>query len=373
MAIRHLTINELYTEAEILALTGQVPGDMFRPTDNNTVIYKADASGVPALDTETEVVYVTNDTSSEFESVPESTVSETLGVHSIDSSASTFLGLATGASSGVHEYSFNGFKNTVDLSAVGTPITIVAGTNVTITGNNVIKNIDGNTWNSSFSSAESFDPLIQDFAFTWEIEDVTGTIREMAGLDDNPAQNNSYSSIEYAVYQVNNYFYSRVYEKGAALAIPNYTTFYFQAGDRCGVRVVDGIATYYVDRAGTITDIHTSTAPTAVPMYFKAAFNRGNTSSGASSLGNVLYHDATVPSTVNYTIRGPSADPITQEHKDELSRVLGMQVQAGATYGNVQFSRLTTSKFMNGPTPYDITMKHAYFGMYGQDIKTLTF
>ena len=59
-----------------------------------------------------------------------------------------------------------------------------------------------------------FDPLTENFAVSWLVESITGTIREMGGLDDIAQQNNFYSSIAYAVYQVNNYFYSYVYEKG---------------------------------------------------------------------------------------------------------------------------------------------------------------
>lgn len=293
-------------------------------------------------------------------------------IHTLDATASKAQGVVSGAFQGRHRYEIAGQVNTVDLLGETTPIAIIAGANVTVNGVEVEKSNTGNSWNSSFYSTLAFDPNVEDFAVSWLIEETTGTIREMAGLDDSPSQNNSYSSIEYAVYQVNGYFYSRVYEGGTAILIPGYSTFYFQMGDRVGVKCIDGFVTYFVIRAGVETKIYTSTKRATVPLYFKGAFNRGDGSSGHSNIGSVKWHTAkkTVGKTVH--VEGGAADLVSDADTEKLAQI-GMDVQSGATYGVLTFARNASSKFDDAGTPFDLAVSHAYLASFAETSLTATF
>lgn len=304
-------------------------------------------------------------------SIPINEVTITNDIVTVNSEASKHNGLVTGATNGRHLYIFNGLKNILDVTATTTEATLLPGANVEITAlGDASKNITGNSWNSSVYSQESFDPNLIDFAVTVEIESVTGTIREMFGLDDNPTQNNSYNSIEYAVYQVNNYFYSRVYEKGAAKIIPNYTTFYFQVGDQVGVKCVNGVVSYFVLRNGVETVIYTASEKATSPLYFKAAFNRGNSSSGASFLGGVKFYTATKQDSFTVKLDGVAGELVSETHKTNL-KFAGIDLLTGSTYSKLQFKRIDSDKFKDSQGFLKIDLAHSYIGLYNTVSKVI--
>lgn len=368
------TLNKNLTEAKVLALTNQNTGDTFVSTDTNKV-FTIDENGFPFEDTKKDVIFV-NDETITSDVVPLSIAT----ANRIDSRASKFQGIATGSTGGIHKYNFVTEANTVDLLGATTPATILLGTNVTLLApDSYEKSITGNTWNSYIYSQESFDPTTTDFAVSWLVENVgldgddgvTGTIREMGGLDNNPTQNGSYSSIEFAIYQVNNYFYSRVYEGGAAIIIPNYTTFYFQIGDRMGVKCIDGVVSYFVIRGTTETVIYTSLKKATEPLFFKAAFNRGDGSSGHSELGGVVFHVAQKKVIHSVEILGESTADITDEDKEKLKTV-GIE-NVNGKYSDILFDRSNGSRFNNSGTPYNLDYSHSYFGVVPQDLKIINF
>ena len=371
MKIRHRVVRRDLRESKIIKLENhQVePGDIFIPTNVPDKVYVVDTNKAVVEDkSNREIVYVTNKELT-MDTQAKSVVAELFGELVLDSATSEFQGNQVGATMGTHTYTFSGYVNTVDVLAGGIPITPVLGNNVEVSGNHIIKNISGNSWNASFSSLEKFNPEDTDFAFSWEVESVSGAIREMAGLDNNPTQNNRHSSIEHAVYQVNKTFHSRVYEGGSAIKIPNYQTFNLQVGDRVGIRVVDKKAIYFVIRNGEVIDMYTSSTPVTGEMFFKAAFNRGNTSSGASALGNVQFHTTTKVSNNQVTISGQATDEVTEEDRTALMDALGIIVLEGSTYATLRLQRHSSVKFDNMPVDYN----HSYVVITNQDIKTDIF
>ena len=286
------------------------------------------------------------------------------GLARLDARASSHNGVETGGAQGRHAWLFSTEYDSVDVLGERSAIDIVANANVTVNDVEVEKSNTGNSWNSSFYSAQSFNPIIEDFAVSWLVEDVTGTIREMGGLDDKPDQNNSYTSIDYAVYQVNNYFYSRVYEKGIQAAIPNYSNFYFQVGDRIGIKCVNRIISYFVIRNGAEIIIYTSKEKASVPLFFKAAFNRGAGSSGHSNIGNVEWHTAKVHSSYTVKIEGYANEVVSNEDIERLRNV-GIDINIGATYCDLQWSKLSIEKF-GGPNPFPLDYTHSYIGAVSQ-------
>mgnify|MGYP000630961562 CR=1 FL=1 len=367
--VRTQNVRNGLTDSEIRALTGVNVGDLYTSTDTNKV-FKVAADGIAYEYTDKEVVYVANEKVI-TESEPIHTITQNLGITTIDSRTSKYNGLEVGGSNGKHKYTFTGLKNTVDVLGTATDANLVAGLNTDLVNGVASKNIAGNTWNSSVYSQESFDPNVLDFAVTVEIESITGTIKEMFGLDDNPTQNNSYSSIEYAVYQVNSYFYSYIYEKGQSKKIDGYTTFYFQVGDYVGVKCVNGIVSYFVLRSGVETIITTSKVVATTPLYFKAAFNRGNTSSGASVLGGVKFYTAQRQDTFSINIEGNATDLISETDKETLKDNAGVEMLTGSTYSKLDFNRSTTQRFNNGLYPLDLS--HIYIGLEKVKTTQITF
>lgn len=300
------------------------------------------------------------------------TLSELNGVYKIDTRDSEYGGSAQGATAGKHEYTFTANRNVLDVSGQTSPITIVAGGKVTVNGVEVEKSATGAVWDASFYSQQAFDPNVQDFAVSWLIESTTGTIREMGGLDNDPTVSDSFQSIEFAAFQVNNYFYSRIYESGAAIVIPNYATFYFQVGDRCGVKCIDGKVTYFVLRGNVEHEIYTSTKTASAPLYFKAALNRGSDQSGHSKVGSVEWHSETIINSKTIKISGGAEDVVSDAHIKELAS-LGMIVQDGSIYSDIRYTRNEASKFTDNGTPFPIDITHAYSGPLGQGSATQSF
>ena len=194
----------------------------------------------------------------------------------------------------------------------------------------------------------------------------------MFGFDDNPTANNSYTSIENAIYQVNSYFYSRIYEAGVSKVMNGYSTFYFQVGDKVGVKCVDGYVTYFVLRAGIETEIYTSEVKAVSPLFFKAAFNRGVGSTGQSRVKNVEYWVSTKVSQISRTIEGSSADDLSESDQEKLTAI-GMLPEPSSKYSDISYTRSTGIKFDNSGTPYDIEVAHDFASLALQDIQTIAF
>lgn len=306
------------------------------------------------------------------ESEPIHVISSNNGIINIDSRGSMYNGIEVGGTSGFHKYIFQGFKNTVDILASSSPLTLNIGAraaSVLTSPGSFEKDGTGNSWNSYIYSTESFNPSELDFAFSWLVESVTGTIREMGGMDNNPNQNQSYTSLESAIYQVNNYFYSRVYESGAAKVIPNYSTFYLQVGDRLGLGSIDGIVFYFVIRNEIIIEIYKSDVKLTEPMFFKAALNRGDGSSGESLIGDVKVHLSTKKTGFGVSIEGNSSDEITPLHIQTLLDEAGVNVLPGSTYGNLNITRQPFEKYEN----LSIDVTHTFVGNYKSINSELVF
>lgn len=295
------------------------------------------------------------------------------GIHRLDARESIYNDQVVGAVDGRHYWVLQRKSNTVDLFGTTQPITITAGAKVDVNGLDVEKNVTGNSWNASFYSGQAFDPTVEDFAVSWLVENTTGTIREMGGLDNNPSQNNSYNSMEFAIYQVNNYFYSRVYESGAAIVIPNYTTFYLQVGDRLGIKCVNQVVSYFVLRAGVETIIYTSAKKATDPLYFKGAFNRGNSSSGHSSIGSVEWHTGKTLINNTAVISGNSTDTLAFRHLPEGGKV-GIEFNPTCKYSDLTYTALDSDKFKdtNGNI-YPLDFTHGFFAGASQSIGLINF
>lgn len=304
----------------------------------------------------------------ENESVSNFIITNNSPQYNVDASKSTHKCKEVGGVSGFHRWFLSGNRNTVDVLASGTPITMIANANVTINGNNFEKSITGNSWNSSGYSQESFDPLNQDFAFTWAVESITGTIREMGGLDNNPTQNNSYTSLEHAIYQVSGNFYNRVYETGAQ-KVTNMGNIPLSVGDRLGIRVETCKVTYFILRGSIITDVYVSEKELSVPVQFKTSLNRGTSSSGASVLGDIQYHTVTKPESFFLQFDGYATDLISDEDKERIKKEAGLTLQSGSTYSNWQFERDSIDRFSN----QNIDIKHVYIGDYNTSMETVNF
>lgn len=291
----------------------------------------------------------------------------------VDATLSEWNGDAVGGTLGSHYYSIEVLKSTLDITAGDTPVPTTAGLNVDFDGTYYKKNISGNAWNSWFKSTNPIiDPATENAAVTWEVEGDhdsdgadgdDGTIREMGGLDNNPDQNQSYSSIDFALYQVNgNLIY--IYESGA---YKNSYTVPMDPGDRLGVKVEQGVVSYFHLRGTTETVVHVSDTVATDPLYFKGTLNRGNASSGASVMGDVRKHNTLIPTVVTETITGGAASAISSVDQEKLVN-LGLTILPGSTYGQWTADKLTSSIFPSG-TVYEII--HSYFVMSNQTNGTI--
>lgn len=277
---------------------------------------------------------------------------------------SVYDGDTVGGQFGRHHYSISTLRNYLNTATgLSESVELVAGANVIVDGdNNYLKSIAGNTWNSWFASAEIIvDPILEDCAVSWAIEADTdidgqggtdGSIREMGGLDDNPAQNASYTSGEYMLYQVNAttvYVYEKGLNKGSfSLAMIE--------GDRLGVRVESGVVSYIHFRGSLETIIYTSSVPAVSPLYFKGTLNRGIGSSGRSVIGDVREHFAISAKLKTVHISGAATELVSSEDIDKLAK-LGLTVAEGSTYSLITAEKPTSDRFAESPQ-YDIT--HGY-------------
>jgi len=283
----------------------------------------------------------------------------------LDAAQSTYEGEPKGLTQGAHYWAFATSKNLLDIAAASSPITLEAGNNVIVSGVDATKSNSGNSWNSSFRSQQSKDPSTENFAVSWLVESVTGTVREMGGLDDNPDQNSSYSSIEYAIYQVNGNIYSRVYEGGAAIVIPGYQNIALQVGDRLGISVELGIVSYFHMRGDTVTIFYTSTKKANSPLFFKGALNRGAGSSGHSVMGDVTWHEGQMQVPALAQVSGFAGQGLSDQDLAALKGI-GLDVQGGSTYAQISALRSASSAFLDGADYFPISVDHGYCGQYSQ-------
>lgn len=302
-------------------------------------------------------------------SVVESTVEA--GIYHLDARKSKYNDIEIGGVDGRHYWLLQRMSNTVDLLGVKQNINIIPGLNVTVNGLDVEKSNTGNSWNASFYSGQSFNPMIENFAVSWLIETVTGTVREMGGLDGDPAQNNSYTSMEYAVYQVNNYFNTSVYESGAAVAIPSSSRFILQVGDRIGLKCVNNNISYFVLRNGVETIIYTSLKKATSLLYFKGAFNRGSTSSGHSSIGSVVWHTSKKVVNTLIELSGNSADTLSAEHV-ELGNKIGINLDANSKYSDLIYTPVVDARYADDAGDlYPVGVTHGFFAGAAQSILSI--
>ena len=277
----------------------------------------------------------------------------------------------TGGAEGIHFLTLTGAVQELDIAGAATPATYLPGSNVTAVGNGYAKSIDGNGWNASVASVESFDPRLQDFAVTWDVEQAQASMNEMAGLTARQMTNQSYNTIDYALYQVNNYLYGYVYESGSRLQMSGYTTHYPAAGDRFGVRCVNGVITYFVmSAAGIVKDVHTSSKKAESPLFWRGAFYRGtNQAAGASMIGGVQFHTATKVNMKTVQIAGNANSTISAEDALRLE-ALGMFVNPTAKYSDIHFERPVSIRF---PANSAIDLSHLYCVNAEVGMETINF
>lgn len=305
-------------------------------------------------------------TEQEGESVAESIITlsnPTENSISIDATGCLYDGIEQGASRGSHYYSISVLKNYLDVSGASELVPTIAGANVTELDDSFIKTGSSNSWDSWFQSESIvINPLVEDALITWPVEvdidsdgddGADGTIREMGGLDDNPALNNSFSSGEYMLYQYNN---SRLYmyENGAN---KGYKSQALLVGDLMGLRVESGVVSYVHYREGVETVIGVSDKKAEVPLFFKAALNRGANSSGHSQIGDVRVCKSVTSKLITKHIFGGAAETLSDDDKSKL-KDLGLDALEGSTYSLVNAQKQQSSRWDEGR---EYTVRHGYF------------
>lgn len=283
-------------------------------------------------------------------------------ISEFDAEQSTHDNVPAGAASGVHFYNIHTTKLVVDNTVTGDPVNLEAGANVSFNATDQLweKNVAGNTWNASVrSTGVIFDPSTENCMLSWPVEaSSTGTVREMAGFDNQPDANDSYTSGEYFIYQVNATTVY-IYEKGsnrhtkARSVVP---------GDRYGISVVDGVVTYLHIRDEVVTELYTSAVLATEPMYFKAALNRGNTSSGWSKIGDVRINKTANVAPTSAYVHGNALSELSDEHKKALIGV-GYQPLPNTKYSRLQVERMSVPS-MDANRQYEVT--HAFAVMNTQ-------
>ena len=297
----------------------------------------------------------------------------------IDARPSLYNGTAQGGAEGYHRYGMTTLRNFVapiDISDITTRVPLTAGINVELLPDGITyrKLNTGNSWNSWFQSTNILiDPINENAAISWAIEDdpdgdgetgAQGTQREMAGLSATPSQNASYTSIDYAMYQVNATTVY-VYEKGVNIgnfAVP------MAVGDHFLIKCDSGVVSYYlISSGGSEQFIYESKTPATSSMYFKAALNRGDGSSGNSIVGDVRKHGALIAAPVMANIQGNPQELIRDEDVTKLLN-LGLVVITGSVYSNIIAEKLAGHIFPSGNVH---EVAHGYSGKMDQSIATI--
>ena len=286
-------------------------------------------SGLTKTQSETSVVNISNPT-------PDTVT--------IDGRDSTDRGVATGGQIGVHSYQISTIRNNLDVTAGSTEVPTIAGVAVDEISPGVWqKNIAGNAWDSWFQSADPIGSVNNDFAVSWLIEESAGTIREMGGLDNQPNSNASFTSIEFAVYQVNDTTI-QFYESGG---LQQTLSQGISIGDRFGVKIERGVASSFILQGGIETVLRVSPRAASGDLFFKGALNRGVGSSGHSVMGQVHVHDTLHPGPVVANIIGGAKEAISELDANTLLDV-GLVVLPGSTYSLINAEVQDTLAFPAG-------------------------
>jgi hypothetical protein len=205
--------------------------------------------------------------------------------------------------------------------------------------NAVRKDVSGNTWNASAYSQETAGKDGLDFAFSWEVEAIAGTIREMVGINQSAQDSASYQHIDYAIYQVNKNVYA--YEGGKSMGI-NLLSSSLAIGDRLGIQVTSRGVEYFVQRlSGEFEVFYKSTVPFVIGDYsFDTSLNRGDGSSGNSKVTNIKIHTLQKTESFVSTVEGFYNETVSE---DIVSKS-GIEILE-STYGDFKFRKSTSSKF----------------------------
>jgi hypothetical protein len=301
---------------------------------------------------------------------PISTISSSGTTTNIDSRASTSAGIVSGGTIGEHKYIFTQEVLKPDVISTGTLANITLGANSVLTNGVYSKSDATDTWNGSIGGT---DPLIskEGFAVSCDIINLTGTIRQMFGIDDNPTANDSYSSIDHAFYQVNSSFYSSVYETGTNTSTGSGNVA-LTLSSRVGVEVLNGDIRYFIHDTinDTINYVYTSRRALKDTYFIKSAFSRGTSAAGTSTISGIRIHDL-VSTTQSFTISGKSTDLISEEDKASLLTHMGLIVTSTSVYSNMFFTRVDINKFKTAGVFNSIDLLHNYYGLANQDIKTI--
>ena len=278
----------------------------------------------------------------------------------IDATQSEYDGNPTGGTLGSHAYVITTTRNSLDVLAGATDEPVIAGNDVVFDGTDTFtKQSSGNGWSSWFQSVAPIgNALAEDFAVSWLVESVTGTIREMGGFDNAPDSNNSFTHGEYMMYQVNGN-QLQIYESGTRKAIVDYE---LQVGDRLGIKVEGQHVCYFVIRGSVLVVLYESNIKTNAILYFKGALNRGDGQSGHSTMGDVHSHKVMSPQAVKARINGPADHPL---HDDDIAALatVGLVADPTSAYSLILATKQQNAFFPAG-TQWDYL--HSYYVSTGQ-------
>lgn len=299
----------------------------------------------------------------------ETEITKLLDIVEISGQSSTINGNKTGSTTGSHFYNLSGYKRSIKIDE-STPLTINIGNNVQLVNDNDYeKTDDKNTWSGSIYSDEYFDPFVEDFAVSVLVEEISGTVREMIGLDDAPEIKDSYTTMEYAIYQVNSSFYYTVYEDGFGIptGAGNIT---LKVGDRIGIKCIDQKIYYFILSGGVETIVYESTKPPkSNKLFFKAALNREPGSSGHSVISEPAFHKTPILKYFNTNLLGASSEIVSSEDIKKVELATGLLIDESSTYSKLILRRIQSEKYNELP----IQVIHNYYGVTDQTINTIEF
>lgn len=312
-----------------------------------------------------------------MQETPIHTISPLGSAYRVDSRASESNGIVTGAIQGYHRYTFTGLANEINVLGARTADTLtLVNANGTLAGNTFTKTDTSNAWNSGAYGTKMFNADEEDFAVSMSVESTTGTIREMFGISRNNTSS-SYTSLDFATYQVNTYLNRAVYVLGASINAGG-SNIVHEVGGRQGLEVKRGIVKFFtINAAGTVIQYLDTPIPhRAVGSYFmKCSASRGQGESGAAVVSDMSYHSEYTPTTQSVSITGHCQATVTEEHIAQLKSIFGIVVDTNSLYCDLVMGRTLTNRSDDGTGsdvhPVDIT--HSYFNSGNQMITNLVF
>ncbi len=259
--------------------------------------------------------------------------------HTLDYTKSSFNLTELGGIEGRHRTFISGTRESYNPVAIR-PASLTGASNVTISGNTITKT-GANGWDGSAYSVDEFDGL-SDFAVEFEVNSVADQ-RNMFGLNSDWTTNTSYNTIDFAIYQVNNYV--QIYENGANKGSFNTNT--FAVGAKLGVRYLNGKIEYTVN--GDI--VYTSTNSPTFPMRIDTSIHRQN-----DALSNISIYDNQIPQSFNLDIIGNADEELSDEHKEALE-FYELYPLNGSKYSYLEFLKNPNSV---PAVNYPIEVQHVY-------------